>query len=138
MQKVFNMGKIKKAYYLFFYKLYTLFTYISESGWEDWKALLTIGVLQMYLYVSLCTWADIILKGHYPILLESSGSLFIITIIIAVSNYFILLHKNRWKKYEMEFKLYSRGKNVLINIGVFLFITLILGNLIFALYSIGQ
>lgn len=130
------MEKIKKAYYLFFYKLYSLFRYISESGWEDWKALLTIGVLQMYFYVSLCTWADIILKDDYPIFIQSSASLFVVTIVIAVSNYFVLLHKNRWKKYEEEFKRYSRGKNILISIVVFLITTLVLANLIFALYSI--
>lgn len=131
------MKTIKKAYNLFFYKLYRFFTSISVDGWEDWKALLVIGVLEGFLLIELYTWSGIIFRDKNIQFSNTRGVSILLGLFIAVSNYYILLHKNRWKQYEEEFKNYSTERNRLINFSVFLFILLVIGSVIFAFYQMS-
>ena len=68
------------------------------------------------------TTLEIITRKTIPDLFEDQliSNLFFIGIIFAI-NYFTLIYKKRWFKYDEEFASYSKTKNRIINISILLF-----------------
>ena len=133
-----NMEKLKKAYYLLFYKLYRAFISLSEDSWADWKAGLVIQTLQYFILFVIALQIEIISKDNiipdfHPKIWEIP-----LAIVLAVFNYYVFLHKKRWKKYSTEFSLYSKKKNKIINTIVFFIVFGIVALLIFTFYQYSQ
>jgi hypothetical protein len=130
------MKKIQKAYFHFFYRLCCLFKSISDDGWEEWKALLIVGVTTSFILINIDLYIKILFKVGFILELPkfAFGVLFLI---IALFHYLILLHNDGWKQYEVEFKQYSKEKNRAIDLLFFFFVLFILGNLIFAFYQLS-
>ncbi|GIV28663.1 MAG: hypothetical protein KatS3mg027_2477 [Bacteroidia bacterium] len=128
------MEKIKKAYYLLFYKIYRFYKSMEDDGFADWKAGLVIQTLQIFVMFIIIGQTEIITK--HKLIPAGDPKIWAtpIAIMLAIFNYYIFLHRRNWKNYEEEFRSYSRQKNRLINFIVFciIFGTLLL--LIFTLY----
>ncbi len=127
---------MKRLYYLLFYKLYCFGKSINEEGWEHWKALVAITVLQVILIIELLVWWTIITKIGLTIPKYSFA--IPLGLAITIINYYALLHHDRWKKYAEEFKKHSKRKSIIISWLVFLFVLLILSSLIFSFYKMSQ
>lgn len=127
---------MKRAYYFIFYKIYSFFKSISDDGWADWKAFVIIGSSQMLLFIELLIWYTIIFRTSININ-KPKYIVIPITIFLAIANYYILLHKERWREYENEFKTHSKTKSLLAGWVVFLVLACVLGSLIFAFYQMS-
>jgi len=131
---VIDMEKMKKLYYLLFYKIYNFFNSLSEDGWEKWKALVVIGVAEMLLFVELIVWWTVTTKVGVNI---SKFWIIGLGLVIAGFNYYFFLHHNQWEEYESEFKQLPKNKNRLAGWLTFLALLFVLGSIIFAFYQMS-
>ncbi len=129
---------MKKLYYLLFYKLNCFFKTISDDSWSDWKAGLVIQTLQIFILLIFAGQMDLITKNN-PIL-DWDPKMWGIPIAfgLALFNYSIFLHQRGWEIYEDEFKIYSKQKNIIINIIVFCIVFVIPSLLFYTYYQYSQ
>lgn len=132
------MEKIKKTYYLFFYKLYRFFKSISDDDFADWKAGLVIQTLQLFILLTITGQIELITKDK--IIPNGDPKIWAIplAIVLAVFNYYVFLHFRGWEIYEDEFRKYTKKKNRPINFLVFCIVFGIFSILIFTFYQYSQ
>lgn len=135
------MKFIKKSYYYFFYKIYRSIEYTSELSGGKFLTLFKAGAVMIALEI----WILISLSAYYAIytktFIELSISMpiaYIPLIIIIAFNYLTFDYKDNWKKYNGEFANYSKRKNRIGGWIVFGIILLIISNLIYAFYLMGE
>lgn len=128
---------MKKAYYLLFYKLYSFFKSISDDGFAEWKALLITNVLQAIIIIEFYTWCDIIFRSDNFEIPYPRTIIVFFGFILTGCNYYLLMHNDKWKVYQIEFKKHSIKQNKINNLLIFLFIILVLGSMIFAFYQMS-
>lgn len=126
---------MKRAYYYLFYKIYRFWYNISGDAWSDFKALLSIGVLQAFTFLSLYIWWAISTKS-----ILSFSKYWIVTIAVSIGfiNYYIFFNKNIWMKYNKEFDTLPKQKNKLGGWLVFGLVVIIISGLIFSFYALSQ
>lgn len=117
---------IIKAYYYLFYKLYKFWDYISvPKFWSDFKAGISIIVLELWFIFSILNYYDII-KNTKTNIGFSNPIVIITTSIIILLNYISFIHyDNLWKNYYKEFENWSKNKNTLGSIIVSVLVLLI-------------
>jgi hypothetical protein len=128
---------MKKTYYLLFYKLNNFFKYVHDDSWTTWKALIVICVAEGFLMLEPFIWYDVIWPGPSSPTENSKAKLFIPALILVGLNYWILMHNDKWKVYEEEFKNHSRRKKIISSWLTFLFIIGVLTSLILAFYNLS-
>ncbi|MBF0578085.1 hypothetical protein [Dysgonomonas sp. GY617] len=119
---------LHKIHSLFFYKLvrfvFRLDKVFMENPDMEWvmnKALYAISVIQaIWLLISLFMVEIVIKKVIFNFDHQLAYSI-ILFIVISAFNYFTLIYKKRWFKYDEEFAAYSKTKNRIINIAILLF-----------------
>jgi hypothetical protein len=131
------MNKIKKAYYYLFYRLYKYY----ESGpfiwWSDWKAVLFIDMLWIFIGISLVVYYEIFIDRYLHI---GNGELLLIgyVLLISLPNYFIFHHRDQWREIVTQFDMMPKKKHTIYGIIVLFFILLIISNMVFAFYLMSQ
>jgi len=128
---------IKKAYYYLYYKLYNFAVSISDDAINEWKPLVTIGILQVMIIAEIFVWYSILTKKILT-LANPLTSILLIVAVIGLSNYFFFLHRNKWKGYIAEFKQYGKRKKKIGGIIVFLLIASVVASVIFSFYRLSQ
>ena len=117
---------LNKTHSLLFYKLVRfvlrldrVFLDMPDMEWVMYKALIAISLIQLNWYFILLTVLEIVIKKRIPDLFEDKliSALFFL-VIISTFNYFTLIYKKRWFKYDKEFAAYSKIKNRVINISI--------------------
>jgi hypothetical protein len=130
--------KIKRAYYYLFYKFYKFWEIVSTPKFiSDWKAELSIDVLEIFLGLSGIVYYTVISKKW----IDFGNGKYIIPIyliFVAVPNYFIFHHQNQWKQIVHEFDKWPKRNNKIWGIIVWTIISIIITNLIFAFYLMSQ
>jgi Mn2+/Fe2+ NRAMP family transporter len=129
---------IGKAYSYFFYKLYKFWEAASiPKFWSDWKAGLTLDVLEMFLGLSGICYFSVFTKYQ----LGSKNDLYITIIfivLIVVPNYFFFNHQDQWKEMVKEFDQWPKKKNDVGTIIAWGIVVAVIGNLILAFYLMSQ
>ena len=101
---------MRKAFAFLFWQLRGLCEALYDDGLADWKALTIIGCLEVAVLLSLVSGIAMA-RGHRPVLL-SKPELWMVGLgcgaVLHALNYFSLKYKNRWKRFEKEFKGYSQ------------------------------
>jgi len=91
-----------KFYFYFFYRLRSWFKAMADDGLHDWKALLVVSFLLGAIVYSTANLSgeltDRFLLGPGSLLGPAP-----LAIGLGLLNYFLLLHKPRWRRYENEF-----------------------------------
>ncbi|RUT68554.1 hypothetical protein D0817_20735 [Flavobacterium cupreum] len=135
------MKFIKKSYYYFFCKIYRSIEYTSKSFGGETLISSKAGLVMLALQI----WGLFSFVAYYRIYTKTSIQLsfsmpiiYVPAIIIFAFNYFTLDYKHNWKKYNFEFANYSKRKNIIGGWIVFGIILLIISNLIYAFYLMGQ
>jgi amino acid transporter len=132
-----TMG-IKKAYHFFFYKLYKFYESAPSKWLSDWKALFSLLVIEIWIFIAAMTYYKVFTKRDliYEDNLETAS----ITIVIALAliNYFVFGHQDRWKTYVKEFDSWSKKKSRIGTVVAWLVVFFILANMIFAFYLMSQ
>lgn len=118
-------------YYYLFYKLYKM-SEAAPSRWaSDWKAGVTILVLEMWLIASLTNYYKVFVDRSFQL---TKVTLIIAGIILGLLNCITFVFTDTWKNYVDEFELLPKRKN---NIGgwvVFSVVMLIILNVVYSYY----
>ncbi|WP_439185801.1 hypothetical protein [Carboxylicivirga taeanensis] len=115
-----------------FYTFYRFWESSPLSWWSDMKSVISIGMLKvfvlsgLYSLIMVKTKLDLIPKGR-----EIAIPL-IIMLVIFVHDYYIFLHKDKWRNRISKFKDISRLADF---IGITIVILLIIGIVSFLSYS---
>ncbi len=115
-----------KAYYYFFYHLYKFWEWISyPKFWSDFKATVSIGVLEVWIFYSILNYYSFITKTQ--IKLSNTDPLIILmgAVIIGL-NYFLFIHTNKWKEYNAKFDKLPKKKNIIGGVIVWVIMILII------------
>ncbi len=103
---------IRRAYYYLFYTLYKFWEAISiPKFWSDWKAELSLDVLEIFLGLSgICYYAIV----NKEIIDFGSGRYIVCLylLLIAIPNYFIFHHHDQWKQIVHEFDQLPKKNNI--------------------------
>lgn len=100
---------MKKAYYYLFYKLYK-FSEAAPSKWlSDWKASLAMDILTLFTFSSVLNYYKALINTTSHV--GEGNLLFVVIIIISISNYFIFQHRDQWRDMVQEFDTLSKHIN---------------------------
>lgn len=129
---MYLIKKVYKLHCLLFYKLVRavlrldkifdneLITFSME--WVMWRAFIAIFYIQGIWYFILLLTVEIVSRKTVPDFFEDKLiSSLILLAVIYTFNYFTLIYKKRWFKYDEEFAGYSKTKNRIINIAIPIF-----------------
>jgi hypothetical protein len=120
----------KKSYYYLYYKIYRLCISISDDFLNDFKPIVFITLMEVFLLFTFLICFEIIsgivIRYNIPYLFGIP-----VASILVLSNYIIFLHKDKWKNYIDEFAEYDKknkwkGGLIVALISGVIFITLIL------------
>lgn len=129
---------MKRAYYYFFYKLYRFWENVSDPKfWSDWKATVTIIVLELLILLSIGAYYAVISRTILDLNIKMP-IVYIPSIIIMTTNYFAFIHTDKWKDYVEEFDLLPQKNNKTGSWIVFIIILLIIMNWVFSIYLMSQ
>ncbi len=129
---------IKRAYFYFFYKLYKFWECVSvPKFWSEWKALLSVMVIELWLLASLGIYYTVITKKGMVLSL-TKPIIFIPLAAILVINYLTFLPNNIWEQYVQEFDKISKKKNNIWGFVVWVVILAIIANFIFYFYLMSR
>lgn len=132
------MVYIKRAYDYLFYKLYKHFEGGPSIWWSDWKALFSIGVLEIWICLSLLNYftvlfPDIHISDRFFIVMS-----ILILIVLGAIKYFSFEYQERWKSVVKAFDELPKHRNRIGTYVVWGVVLLILGNLIFSFYLLSK
>ena len=99
-----------------FYSIRSTFKGLSDDGWEDWKALLVISVAM--LFASLAVVAAVSIAFQHRVLLPGAKQRFMmlwgtVSLSLTAINYFTLVYRRRWSRFEREFRHFSKTTQTL-------------------------
>ena len=123
-----------KFYYYLYYRFFNFSKSISDDILNEWKPLVIISVLQVFILLEIIIWYSILTKNIYT---SPKVYLFLMALAIVSFNYFIFLHNQKWKNYIPVFKLFSRTKRLWHDVLVFLIVFFILGSMIYSFYELS-
>ena len=93
---------MKNVYDLLFYKLYRLFKFTADEGWEDKKVMGFLTMLECAIVVELLVWYTVVTKHTFDINKYAFGIPVIVTIMTFNCYYFY--YKNSWKEIVHKFE----------------------------------
>lgn len=129
---------IGKAYSYLFYKLYKFWEWASTPKfWSDWKAALTVDILEIILIISIVFQYSNFTKrpidfGDWKL------TILMYIVIIALPNYFFFNHRDQWRGMIKEFDQWPERKNKIGSIIVGAVVVVIVANLVLAFYFMSQ
>lgn len=128
---------IKRGYYYFFYQLYRHFEKCTFVWLSDWKAGMSMIVLEIWLVLSIGIYYTV--KQNIKTELSVKMPIvYIPVIIIIIINYFSFFHTDKWKEYIQNF---DNSSQVSKRRGAYIVFAIVLGiilNLIFSFYLLSQ
>jgi hypothetical protein len=129
---------IGKIYSYFFYKIYKFWEAASvPKFWSDWKAGLSLDILEMFLALSGICFYSVVTKNKIDSTDDALIALIFIVLIV-VPNYLLFNHQQQWKEMVQEFDRWPPRKNMIGTVIVWGVVFAIIGNLIFAFYLMSQ
>lgn len=128
---------MKRAYYYLFYRLYKWYEKGPSVWLSDWKAVISIGVLQVFLILSMYCYYAVYSKQILDLSIKNP-IVFIPFAIIFIFNYFTFEHTDIWKEYVAEFDQLPKKKNRIGSWIVFGVVLFVIANLIFSFYLMSQ
>ncbi|MFA7445196.1 MAG: hypothetical protein WCY89_04565 [Flavobacteriaceae bacterium] len=125
-----------RAYYYLFYKFYKFWEKVSTPRfWSEWKASLSIIVIQIWLIISLFVYYKVLIDGHYQL---NKSLLFTIGFVLFIINYLAFHQKDKWEIIVEEFDNLSKKKNTTGSIIVWSLVILIIVIIIFSFYLMSK
>lgn len=132
------MEKIKRAYYYLFYKLYKWYEKAPVVWWSEWKAVVSIVALEVWVIACLLNYYMLLFDNHLPLGSINTFSIYLFALIVIVPNYFIFIHKKKWKNYVQKFDQLPKRTNKIGGWIIFGLISFIIINFIFSFYLYYQ
>ena len=128
-------GKKKmKWYYYLYYKIFNAAKSISDDVLNEWKPLIIISALEIFIFIQAIIWYSVLTKNIYR---GSNIYFFLLSIALVSFNYYIFIYNHKWKQYIQSFKKISKKKDIWNGIIILFGILGILGTMIFAFYQMS-
>ncbi len=124
-----------KVYYYYFYKLYKFWETAPSRFWSEWKASLSIIVIQIWLIVSLFVYYKVFINRFYQL---NENLLLGIGFFVFIMNYFVFHQKDKWKSKIQEFDSFSKRKNIIGGIIVWSLTVVVIIIIIFSFYLMSK
>jgi len=122
-------------YYYFYYKLYYFAKSLSDDPWNEWKPLMLITLLEFMLAGQGAIWYKIASKSTgYP----NTTVLFLFSLSVVSFNYYIFLHRHKWRTHVASFKAFPKKKKLWGGIGVLLVAAALFAGLVFSFYRLSR
>lgn len=125
---MYPIKQLYKLYCLLFYKLVRFVLRLDQifgsmsMEWVMHRAFFALYIVQMIWFFTLVKVIEIIIGKEMPYFFDDQlMDATLLFAIISIFNYFILIYKKRWFKYDQEFASYSKIKNQIINISILTF-----------------
>lgn len=131
------MSKIRKAYNYVFYKLYKWYNKGPFIWASDWKAILSMDVILIFIWLSILVYYTIFIDRYVRF---DSNLLFycIYIFLIRLPNYLLLSYKQSWVNIVEEFDKLPKKRNRIGGWIVFGVVLIVFGNLIFSFYLMNE
>lgn len=124
-----------KLYYYLFYKLYKFWETAPARFWSEWKASLSIVILQIWFVASLFVYYKVFVNNYY----QFNKNLFILLgITLFVINYYTFHYNDKWKNKVEEFNKLPKNKNFFGGIIVWSIIAIIICIILLSFYLMSQ
>ena len=122
--------KLARAHAYAFYVIRGTFQWTWDDGLQDWKALLFISVAMSFAVFSGVTAVSIALQ--HRMLLPDAKQRFMtlwrtVTVGLTAINYWNLVRRRRWSRFERDFRHVSKGKRLALGAVVWASVILIVG-----------
>ncbi len=129
---------IRSVYNYFFYQLYKFWESASTPKvWSEWKATLTITVLELFLGFSGLFYFTIF-RGKSVDAGDDNFIFVFFVIAIVLPNYLLFHRRNQWRDIIEEFDKWPSGKNITGGIVVAAIVIVIFANLFFTFFLMSQ
>ncbi len=113
-----RIASLVKLHAYIFYVLRSTCKAVSDDGWEDWKALLFISAAMTFAgmtavaIISIGLGHEIVSQEHFLALWGSIGFGLVFV------NYYSLIARHRWSRFEREFRHQSKAMRVFSAVAV--------------------
>jgi len=116
-----------------YYRIYKFGKSISDDILNDWKPLVVITFLELFILIQLWTWYVIITKAD---ILNSTPYIVIFCCVFALSalNYNYFLEKDKWKGHANAFLKLSKSEKIKRDALVVILMVLICFGLVYSIY----
>jgi len=122
---------MKTVYYYLYYRIYSLWKKMPGRD-HAFSAMAALCLIIGYNLLSLM----ILIDSHYDIPINKGKNLVVfLVILLFVSNYFIFVHKERFKKIVERFKNESKNNKIASSIGI---IFLVIFTILLGIYSLSK
>lgn len=129
------MKKIILAYDYFFFTLYRIWEKAPSKWWSDWKAVISISLLEIFALISI--YGIVMYKLKINLLPESGTFPIIIAAIIYGVNYFYFLRHERWRNKIDKFDTINSLRDKIGVLIVILLVVFLVALLIYVVYLIS-
>lgn len=130
------LPKIKYYYEYLFYKFYRFYETGISVWWSEWKASYTIDMIVFAIAFIFAIYYNIFIDRYFHI--DQSIIIACYVIFIAIPNYYIFHHKNKWRSIVKKFDCLPERTNSIGSWIVFAFVLLVGFNFVFAFYNLSQ
>ncbi len=132
------MRKIKRLYYYLFYKLYNHYEDSSTPWWSDFKASVSIGILEIWLLLSILNYFLLISGKTTGEINIWQPSILIPIVLLFLLHYFAFIRNDVWKEYNREFDKLTVENNRRNGIITWSVIFCVIFNTIFSYYLLFE
>lgn len=135
------MIRLKKIFYLLFYKLYRFCEFL-DVGVSDisplWKAFAILCFFEALVFIILYGQIDLAFGGSIKLGVDLKAFSIFFGLLLSISNYFIFIHYDKWKLYIYDFDHMPKLKKKLVNLAIIILMIVIFFLLIFTFYQYSQ
>jgi hypothetical protein len=124
--------------YQYFYNfLYRLLKKSLDSWQAEWKALLILVVIQYFIFFEIGIYLELQI-GISLIPEKMSFLIYLMAFVWFLLNYYFTLHKGKYLSMNYKFGVFNRKKRVLFDVLCTLTLLLIIVNLFYSFYMLGE
>lgn len=107
-----------KFYYYMYFRIYNSARKISDDVINEIKPGATIILLELFIIAQVSLWLQLFkhISTNLQSVLWSIPVLITELVLLIFFNYFVFLHKDKWKRYNNEFRKYPKNKKCLLDL----------------------
>lgn len=122
-------------YNYLFWTYYRFWEKVPTVWWSEWKAILTLSMLELFIVISLLNWITCVYK--ITLFLNYPFVPIIISLLIYGVNYYLFLYKKKWKEISLKNEKISKWKDTIGILFVILFTLFVLWCFIYSNYLLN-
>ena len=132
------MSKLLTGYYYLFYRFYKLFEAAPSRWWSEWKAGAVMTVLLPFIVVTLIGYYENLSNSEIMSNNFRKWMAIILGGVSGIVNYLMLAHHEQWKSIIFRFDQLSEKKQMIGKLVFWVFLAVMIFNIVYYLYLMSQ